>query len=1347
MDTETKARSRKPTWRDVREQRQRQQLIGRALPLRVFRDNFVEPDVVPSYMVFSIVGEAGVGKSTLLDEYARIAGSPDIAAALITCDERHRTPVDVMGHIASELAKRGYRDVDFDVGYQRYRALHEEAQVPRGAIALLADGVRGRAVEVSRARADDKHDHTGDVLGERSDFRNPDWADPDDLALWRQPARVLSPLFVALLGRVSAQQRLVLAFDALERTAPELSSWLFALCDSQHGELDIHVTFVLAGREPLEPSWTQLASSICHVTLTPFDRELTRLYLANHGITDDALVSVIHDATRGLPLLVALLAAAEPSPDSRTGGSPPVITSDGSPTVIDRFLAWLRQPERGRVALLAAVPRRFTPRAVTAALGGDPGESAAWLATQSFLRTAEGEDQGASYHETLRELLLQHLRLTTPAQLLEAHTRLIGDFEQAQLALQLPRSAAYAQPAFRVYERERIFHVLCAQPERDRHHAFGAFLDALCFRPALARELAETCAEVAHALGASELSLLAMDLHLIHGGFDSVDPQEALTKLRALRELPGLTAAHRGVAHGLAARMCAQAGQLDESFAELDRALALDERNAWTWAQRGHNRYQLGRYDDALSDLGRALALEPDLAQALADRGDVLRVLGRSAEALVDLTRALELSRTEDSGLLGKRGLTYRQLGRYDDALADFTLALTRDPNNARLLASRAETQRVRKRYEAALLDFDRALALDDAYVWAFASRGLTHHELGRYEAALLDFDRALTLDPDYTWARIKRARTYRALGRYDDAIGDLDHVLARDGQNALALAGRGETHHLMAKYELALREFDRALELAPLHAGNFASRGRTYRALNRLKEALIDFDRAVSLDDTYAWAILHRGHTYRSSEKYLEASTDFSRAIELDPGSTWALASRGQVYLALQRYDDALTDLTQALTIDPDYAWALAQRAEVYRLTQRYDEALVDFGRALAQSESDWTLIGRGQVYRAQGRYEEALVDFGRALSLNDGAPTAWAERGRTLRGLGRYEEALADFERALLLKPDSRVLLVERGHTLRLLGRHLEALRDFDRVIALDERNVQALAHRGDVYRLLGRYAEALADLARAIALDETVVWAFVSRGQTQRALKQYDAAVADFTRALELDGTYIWALEQRAEAHASAQHYDDALRDLSRAIELDSHDDELRLQRGELHWLVGKNDDALADLTRTIELNPQNKEAFVGRALVYEGIGNHLLALEEYARALALDPDYTNARIGQLACYCALESADDFLRQAAAIRPLIAQASPYERAGFAALCGEREDAIACLELAVAAEHEVLAMAKRDPHLDPIRDDPRVQALLQAHEASARQRTSTPALPFVAFGSPDPSADLASE
>ena len=398
--------NKRPTWKDRREKKRRENFIGRREFLEVFSKDINSEE--PEYMVFSVTGEGGVGKSTLLQQFANIAAAS--RALAIACNDRHLTPAQAMGHIASELAKEGIALKEFDERYKKYRELREEAEsdpkAPHGFIDILGKVGADFAIKSGRRvpglgplleDADAKA--AGEATSQALSYLVTRWGNKDEVQLLRETDRVLTPLFLHLLTKAADRRRVLLIFDVFEQTSESLWPWLRALFNNDYGDLDGNLCFVIAGRDKLEQHRTELAGSLCLIELEPFTPEETRQYLANQEITDEPLIHQIHEDTGGLPVLVELLAATRPQP------SAPL--PDVSKDAVERFLQWIPQEERRQAALLAAVPRLFNRDILSAVLGVDATATFQWLSTQSFIR--RNADQGWFRRLLMAEIAIRGL--------------------------------------------------------------------------------------------------------------------------------------------------------------------------------------------------------------------------------------------------------------------------------------------------------------------------------------------------------------------------------------------------------------------------------------------------------------------------------------------------------------------------------------------------------------------------------------------------------------------------------------------------------------------------------------------------------------------------------------------------------------------------------------------------------------------------------------------------------------------------------------------------------------------------------------------------------------------------
>jgi tetratricopeptide (TPR) repeat protein len=725
------------SWRALRDRRREKMFVGRADQLRTFEENLTADE--PNYMVLAVTGEGGVGKSTLLNEFERIARESNVAVIVARCDDRQPSPVAVMGHVAEQLGKLGITHKEFDDRYKKYRELRQELEsdqkVPRGVVKLLALGVSDFALRNLRNTPgvgvffeDVDVKAAGDALTEIVNYGITRWGNKDEVQLLREPERELTPLFVALLGKACEKHHVVTMLDVFERTGGMLAAWLLALYNLEYGDLNTHATFVISGRDALEQHWTELADTICFMPLEPFTLEETRQYLRAREITDEALVRQIQKDTGGLGVLVELLAATKPQP-----GMP---LRDIAADAVQRFLQWTPQEERRRAALVAAVPRQFNRDILTAALGEDATGLFNWLDRQSYNRTSK--ERGCFYHERVRELMLRYLRTTTPDDLKETHKRLAEYFATKQAGMNLEGKEAYKSEEWRALERERVYHTVGAHPDRDMIAGINAFLHAMRWKWRFAEEIAEACKQAGEETGSQAAKSDAEGLASIYSAYDKNSYEAGVADFYALEGRTDLTTTAQCAVEALLAKM-----------------------------EEGR-----GKDADALMHYGRAIAIDPTYAWALKSRGEKYRRLRQYEGALMDLSAALALDENDVDALL-TRGLTYSQMGKHEEALADFNRALELDDKNALALAHRGLTYSQMGKHEEALADFNRALELDDKDAWALAVRGVTYRQTGQYEQALTDLNAALALNDKDAWALAMRGETYRLMGKAQAGVSE----------------------------------------------------------------------------------------------------------------------------------------------------------------------------------------------------------------------------------------------------------------------------------------------------------------------------------------------------------------------------------------------------------------------------------------------------------------------------------------------------------------------------------------------------------------------------------------------
>ncbi len=268
---------------------------------------------------------------------------------------------------------------------------------------------------------------------------------------------------------------------------------------------------------------------------------------------------------------------------------------------------------------------------------------------------------------------------------------------------------------------------------------------------------------------------------------------------------------------------------ITRAIAELDRAVALNDRHYWSYIQRGICHYELGDYSQAAADFGICVGLWPECAWGHFNEGNALDQIGRKAAAVAAYSAALK---HDPDFVLARvnRGLALLELKRHAEALADFERALSQGRDDAILHLGRGVALEGLKRPQEADTEFRRAFdqaqtaseAVRERIRWAYAFavaprlpeqaravfdevlRQTPRHPMALYGRAMLAVDqgqltdglqwlgRALDASPSFLDARRYRAILLARLGNFADAMRDINWCLEQDPRG-------GATHYAAA--------------------------------------------------------------------------------------------------------------------------------------------------------------------------------------------------------------------------------------------------------------------------------------------------------------------------------------------------------------------------------------------------------------------------------------------------------------------------------------------------------------------------------------------------------------------
>jgi len=320
---------------------------------------------------------------------------------------------------------------------------------------------------------------------------------------------------------------------------------------------------------------------------------------------------------------------------------------------------------------------------------------------------------------------------------------------------------------------------------------------------------------------------------------------------------------------------------------------------------------------------------------------------------------------------------------------------------------------------------------------------------------------------------------------------------------------------------------------------------------------------------------------------------------------------------------------------------------------------------------------------------------------------------------------------EHAVSFKPTADPV----AHQLYLKGRYFwnkrtgndlkKSIDYFNQAIAVDPNYALAYAGVADVYDVLPAltavnprdcFPKAEAAARKALELDDTLAEAHTSLAG---ALFFYDfdfpQAAREFQRAIELNPNYATAHQwYGVNSLVSLGRFEEAIGEVKRAVELDPFSLIINSDLGRTYYFSRRYDEAMEQLRKTLEMDPNFYFARRHLGSVFAVKGALEAAIGEYQKARALNDD---ARVLALLGYAYASSGNktEALKILDQMKELSKQryVSAY---GFALVylgLGDKEEALRWLEQSYQDRFPEITRIKVEPLLDPLRGDPRFQAL----------------------------------
>jgi TolB-like protein/Tfp pilus assembly protein PilF/class 3 adenylate cyclase len=289
-------------------------------------------------------------------------------------------------------------------------------------------------------------------------------------------------------------------------------------------------------------------------------------------------------------------------------------------------------------------------------------------------------------------------------------------------------------------------------------------------------------------------------------------------------------------------------------------------------------------------------------------------------------------------------------------------------------------------------------------------------------------------------------------------------------------------------------------------------------------------------------------------------------------------------------------------------------------------------------------------------------------------------------------------------------------------------QAIGFYEQAIAQDPNFALAYTGLADAYVILpiytavvprGAYSKAKAAVVKALQLDDKLADAHTALADVLFEELDMAGSILEFQRAIALNPNYATAHHwYGSDPLRALGRFEEAIAEGKRAIELDPLSPVINTDLARTLIMARRYDEAIAQSRKTLELDPTFylAHATLGWALHLKG--DLPAAIAEYTKAQSLTDISLRARVLLAAAKAQSGDKEAATQMLAELEELSRHrdVGGYDRALLYLSLGNHSEAIRSLEKSIADyDARDITWIKVDPLLDPLRGDPRFEALVQ--------------------------------
>lgn len=514
-------------------------------------------------------------------------------------------------------------------------------------------------------------------------------------------------------------------------------------------------------------------------------------------------------------------------------------------------------------------------------------------------------------------------------------------------------------------------------------------------------------------------------------------------------------------------------GRLGDSRSLLQRAIALDPKNAGLRTNLALTDMASGARQRAIAGLETAISLTPPDTRA--DEALIMMLLGaKQIERAEKVSAALEQRLPKAATTYMLRGAV--QLVKKDlvNARASMELALKMDPGHLNAAEALADIDAMEKKPDS---------------------------RRQRLEAIIKH-------DPHHFGALLALAKLELAQGRHSEGVSAIRRALAEHPQSINALLMLADAQFRQGQVAEAQISARQAHQLHPNDTRAIAILAEAQLAGGDKAGAIVTLAKLTALQPQVVSGYLRLASAYIAVGDMINAKSTVLSALKQEPKDAGARALLADIYLQTGQLAEASSLGLQVQREQPQSALGYRIEGDVLLARKDYARAGEAFKKAAAIQMNGALVVRMHQAQRAGG-----------SGTANDGPVRAWVAKhpedtetrfylADVLNETGRYKEAAEIYTEVLKREPNSGRALNNLAWALHAAGdrRSLEYARQ---AVQLYPNSAEAVDTLGWILVQQGNHSEGVPNLLKAVTLDANnpeiryhLVEALMKIGDTRRA-----------------------------------------------------------------------------------------------------------------------------------------------------------------------------------------------------------------------------------------------------